>query len=98
MPLDLLFWTRLVDLGELVCCPRCRAPLDLACITPRCTNVGCVYSIEGFPRVSGQPVLIDFDQSIFSRSVYDNARVSAKLRDDDRSSLTTRVWDFIFGN
>jgi SAM-dependent methyltransferase len=52
-------------MGVAYCCPRCRAPLSDAV---RCTNSACKYHSEGFPVVSGQPVLIDFDSSIVDRA------------------------------
>jgi len=47
--------------------------------------------------VNGQPVLIDFDRSVFLRSAYDDAGGSVKPRDDSGSSLATRLWHLVFG-
>jgi SAM-dependent methyltransferase len=68
--------------------------LDLVGATPRCTNTDCLYATEGFPIVNGQPVLIDFERSIISRS---DLAGSYKPRDVSGSNFSTRVWRFIFG-
>ena len=47
--------------------------------------------------MNGQPVLIDFDRSVFLRSAYDDAGGSVKPRDDSGSSLATRLWHLVFG-
>ena len=50
-------------------CPRCRSPLSGL----QCTNADCTYA-SGFPAVRGQPVLIDFEDSIFDRADYEGGK------------------------
>lgn len=58
-------------------CPRCRGQIcDLTTVLPRCSNAACMYSEVGFVRAGGQPVLIDFDRSIFERDAYRDGRGS----------------------
>jgi SAM-dependent methyltransferase/uncharacterized protein YbaR (Trm112 family) len=61
-------------LEDILCCPRCRSELNI-CETARwtCANPACTYHRLGFPSASGQPVLIDFENSIFGRSAYSGA-------------------------
>jgi SAM-dependent methyltransferase len=57
-----------LDLDDIVQCPRCASPLEaLLTTSPRCTNSQCVYATEGFRTTAGQPILIDFEESIFRR-------------------------------
>jgi SAM-dependent methyltransferase len=56
-------------LAGLLQCPKCRQPLHGAA----CWNTACPYS-SGFLTVRGQPVLIDFDNSIFDRSEYEHGK------------------------
>jgi SAM-dependent methyltransferase len=51
------------DLASIVQCPKCSAHL----FTTLCEQCG-----ESYPVVAGQPVLIDFDQSIFDRAFYEH--------------------------
>jgi SAM-dependent methyltransferase len=60
-------------------CPRCGS--DIA--EDRCVNVGCAYA-AGFPRWSGQLVLIDFDTSLFSRESFGNGARPAVERPQSR--------------
>jgi SAM-dependent methyltransferase len=72
----------LVELDSLLCCPRCRSELHLDQDPIRCAGTHCIYSKDGFPRASGQPVLIDFERSIFDRLNFHDDRGSVFKRDD----------------
>lgn len=61
------------QLGAITACPRCLAALATAADKWRCTNPDCVYSSDGFPTAAGQPVLVDFERSVFNRGDYDEA-------------------------
>jgi SAM-dependent methyltransferase len=64
-----------IKLRGLLQCPRCATSLEsLHCSNPRCVYAG------GFLSVRGQPVLIDFDDSIFDRSDYEDGRGYAEGR------------------
>ena len=56
---------------DSLACPRCRADLTQTDHRMRCQNPSCVYA-DGFPLASGQPVLVDFDQSVFRRADYND--------------------------
>jgi SAM-dependent methyltransferase len=61
-------------LEEIIQCPRCNAQLEsLFSANPRCANSQCAFAIEGFRTVGGQPILIDFEESIFSPSSRENS-------------------------
>lgn len=65
----------LSDLADILCCPRCRGPLVPSGPSYRCTQSVCSYG-QGdtpFPAAAGQPVLIDFDRSLFARDVFSEA-------------------------
>lgn len=67
----------LSDLTGILRCPRCRAPLAPSGLSYRCTNSDCVYGQDDtpFPLAAGQPVLIDFDSSLFARDEFSRAAV-----------------------
>jgi SAM-dependent methyltransferase len=55
-------------------CPRCHSSLAAvelesgeACRSINCSNEVCEYAGTGFPVIDGQPVLIDFEASIFDK-------------------------------
>lgn len=56
-----------------------------------CVNDACRYSDEGFPLIGGQPVLIDFADSIFQRANYTRGTGSAIRRDDSALKLKSRL-------
>ena len=62
----------LIDIKEftsILVCPRCRQSLVQTADRYRCTNPTCAYSNNlCFPIIGGQPVLVDFDQSILVES------------------------------
>lgn len=64
---------------------------------PRCSNPECALSCEGFPLCGDQPVLMDFERSIFDPRSYTQADGSVLPRDDTGRSLGTRVRRLITG-
>ena len=60
--------------------------------------MACDLAREGFPIVRGQPVLIDFQDSIFTRADYD-AHIGSVIedRDDSGASWRTRFWALMMG-
>src|SRR6266404_8373737 len=90
-----------VKLEDIVCCPRCRSAMNLISAKPACTNTDCLYSREGFPKVRDQPVLIDFQRSLFARAAYElshgaDGSGSVIARRDSRA-FTARILQFFFG-
>ena len=71
------------QLATITCCPRCRAKLEPGGDLWRCARADCVYARTGFPVVSGQPVLVDFDRSIFRRANYEHGSGSVRRRPDE---------------
>src|SRR5262249_22702592 len=59
-----------VELGDIVAWPRCRSRLALADRRWVCTNLACASARVGFPTAASQPVLADFDNSVFRRADY----------------------------
>jgi SAM-dependent methyltransferase len=62
-----------------------------------CANKECCYSRLGFPSAHGQPVLIDFEDSIFERGAYEDANGSVLSRDVTRQSMGSRLHRFTNG-
>ncbi|MGO9400513.1 MAG: methyltransferase domain-containing protein [Xanthobacteraceae bacterium] len=89
---------QLREVFAILRCPRCRGPL-VAAQPPadgdrpiHCSNRDCKYADHGFPVISRQPVLIDFDDSIFEEKefLFRNGN-SIIPRDDAAARWTTRV-------
>jgi SAM-dependent methyltransferase len=78
-------------------CPRCSSPISDIQTKPSCVNYSCDYSSKGFPVVDGQPVLIDFDNSVFDRRMYHRENGSVMPRDITGRSLGSRLHRFTFG-
>lgn len=74
-------------------CPRCRSQLSLGWGQGQvsCLNEKCIYSDQEFPLLNGQPVLIDFADSIFERSNYQRGNGSALPRDLTRNKFRSRL-------
>ena len=87
----------LLDLKALLCCPRCRSRLSLDRDPIVCANAQCLYAREGFPHVAGQPVLVDFERSIFDRGNYSDGRGSVMQRDDTGNGLAVRLRRLLTG-
>ena len=85
------------DLEALLCCPRCRSRLDLDRDPIVCVNGRCAYARDGFPRAAGQPVLVDFERSIFDRSNYNDGRGSVMRRDDSGKGIALRLRRLLTG-
>ena len=97
----------MVSLNEIICCPRCLSTLDFSTGKPLCTSATCTYEREGFPTSGGQPVLVDFEQSVFTRTNYsetDAAVLPSKVkfagatRDYTNRSLRTRFRELMLGS
>jgi SAM-dependent methyltransferase len=88
---------RSLDLKALLCCPRCRSRLNLDRDPIVCANAQCLYAREGFPHVAGQPVLVDFERSIFDRGNYSDGRGSVMQRDDTGNGLAVRLRRLLTG-
>jgi SAM-dependent methyltransferase len=86
-----------LDLKALLCCPRCRSRLNLDRDPIVCANAQCLYAREGFPHVAGQPVLVDFERSIFDRGNYSDGRGSVMQRDDTGNGLAVRLRRLLTG-
>lgn len=82
---------------ERMRCPRCGSPISDILAKPSCVNYRCDYSTEGFPVVDGQPVLIDFEESVFDRAMYQRDNGSVLTRDTTGRSLGSRLHRLTFG-
>ena len=97
---------RLLGLFPMLRCPRCHGSLVAA---PRldfansnrpiyCSNSDCIYARHGFSVVGGQPVLIDFDDSIFQETQFSCANGNSVIsRDDAGARWGTRLRAFVAG-
>jgi ubiquinone/menaquinone biosynthesis C-methylase UbiE len=58
----------LQSIEPMLACPRCRSSLVRTDGGFRCGSESCALSAEGsFPDAGGQPVLVDFDESVIDR-------------------------------
>ena len=87
-----------MDILNLAVCPRCHSRVERRDGGIFCTDAGCALSREGFPETGGQPVLVDFENSIFSR---EDVSSTAGGLDDRRvsspRSLPNRVKSRLLG-
>jgi SAM-dependent methyltransferase len=79
------------DLSPLLRCPRCHG--DIA--DNRCLNAACSYA-TGFLLASGQPVMIDFERSVFDQSAFSDGCGSVLKRDDAQRGLRARLNGLLF--
>jgi SAM-dependent methyltransferase len=86
-----------LELKSLLCCPRCRSPLKLDRDPVVCGNARCPYARDGFPHAAGQPVLVDFERSIFDRESFDSGRGSVMRRDDSGKGAALRLRRLVTG-
>jgi SAM-dependent methyltransferase len=70
------------DVVDIAICPRCGSNIDQSSLA--CTSRSCRYSSRGFPSVSGQPVLIDFESSIFGRENFEGAQAGSSVIERNR--------------
>jgi len=78
------------SLQDILRCPRCASPISGTMQSPQCSNRDCTYA-DGFLIASGQPVLIDFEKSVFGREMFENGREPSVRRDDVRVSFRSRI-------
>ncbi len=84
---------------ELICCPRCKNALSRAGDGRlRCANTSCELSTRDFLQANGQPVLVDFDASVFDPSAYADGKGSVILRDEAKQGLWARILALIYGH
>jgi SAM-dependent methyltransferase len=88
---------RPLELKSMLCCPRCRSALELDHDPVVCRNARCLYARDGFPHTAGQPVLVDFERSIFDRGSYDSSRGSVMRRDDTGKGMALRLRRLVTG-
>ena len=87
-----------VTISDIIVCPSCRSDLRAGASEFFCTSDACRYSSKPFPIVAGQPVLIDFERSIFDRASYcEDKNESVIPRDLSGRSLKTRIKSLVFG-
>lgn len=88
----------MLELKDIVRCPRCLSPLrSLTGQNILCSNAQCIYATQSFPTAAGQPVLIDFEQSIFERNAYEGGRGSVLPRDDSVKGPLSRARRALLG-
>ncbi|MBU6462982.1 MAG: methyltransferase domain-containing protein [Bradyrhizobium sp.] len=78
-------------------CPSCGAGLNFLPDRVSCLNETCIYSADAFPLVEGQPVLIDFADTIFPRSNYEQGNGAVFRRDLSRAGLRSRLHVLVNG-
>jgi SAM-dependent methyltransferase len=89
-------------LESLLRCPRCGSaliwPAAEKSTAIACANRSCIYSEQQFPVVGGQPVLVDFERSIFSREdILGRQGESPIARDHRRAGFASRIKDLLLG-
>jgi SAM-dependent methyltransferase len=88
------------DLEPLLLCPRCRAGLSLQgkaeAKAYSCVNADCIYHTESFPMAEGIPALIDFSDSIISRSAFEARQGSSVI--NRANALNRFVRETVYGD
>jgi SAM-dependent methyltransferase len=85
------------SLIEILRCPKCHSSIQQNVHqTHFCTNLNCTYHQEGFLNLGGQPVLVDFDRSVFSLESYQQTDDGSVL-DRKRSKLHQLVYGILWG-
>ena len=79
-------------------CPCCGASVELRADLALCRNEACAYSSRGFPLIEGQPVLIDFVDSVFPRSNYERENGSVLPRALSHRGLRSRLHLLVDGS
>jgi SAM-dependent methyltransferase len=87
-----------IELSDVIRCPRCRSRLNKLDHRLYCYKTSCRYAADGFEQAGNQPVLIDFEQSIFDQPRSGDPILSVLPRDEMRTSLRNRVMDFFHGH
>lgn len=85
------------DLVDILCCPKCRSRLEQRQVGLYCTDASCLYAEQAFPISRGQPVLIDFERSIFSRDSYAEGQATVIPR-PSRKPLHHRLKESLLGS
>ncbi|MGC9269484.1 class I SAM-dependent methyltransferase [Acidiphilium sp.] len=86
------------SLLQICGCPRCGAALEPRAVLWLCADPACHYHVAGFPVTFGQPVLVDFETSIFERAAYVDCSGSVLPRDDSGQGLRTRLRRAVLGH
>lgn len=98
LPLTNIFQMSSSSVAQWVRCPKCGTELTLLGKLTFCVNNNCSFSSDGFPMVHGQPVIIDFDDSIFDRKAYEQTDGAVIARDTSRRSPGSRLHNIINGS
>jgi SAM-dependent methyltransferase len=91
----------LVNLSTLehLKCPTCSASIEKRkCGTYWCLNTQCSYYFEPFINCLGQPVLVDFNESVFSIEDYQNNSADGSILSRKRSNLQKFVFRLMWGS
>jgi SAM-dependent methyltransferase len=100
----------MMNLRDIICCPRCRSALienvqaddeKDADAMLYCANKDCRYASTGFISICGQPVLIDFEESIFVREEILSSGDAHVLPSEGRRrklrTIIRTIGEFFFG-
>lgn len=82
------------DILPILSCPRCGASLEtVGCNTGalRCIDPECAHHASAYPAIAGQPVLIDFDDSIVERDQF-LREGGASVRDREVVGGSAKRW------
>jgi SAM-dependent methyltransferase len=87
---------KLQDIEAVLRCPRCGGRLTLpgaeTQCAPRCSNAACGLSRCGFQSMAGQPILVDFEDSVLEEAAFRaRAGASVRKRDPARRSFISRL-------
>ncbi len=95
-----------MNIEQIVACPRCQSALDVSAPKWACTNATCDYARDGYPTAGGQPVLVDFEKSVFNRTDYDEDKsvvlpsgvmFSGSFRTYSNMTFRDRIRQVIYG-
>lgn len=80
-------------IADLLACPLCRSPLQVANGQLRCEEPSCSYHQAPYPRLGGKDVLIDFDNSVLDRDTTLASGASSVVGRGQWRVLLSRVID-----
>lgn len=85
------------DLQPILTCPVCAQGIEMRNGRLFCSSVDCHYGQSPFLLAGKQPVMVDFDNSIFQRSTYQNGTVPIKVPLGRGGRLLDRAREFLYG-
>lgn len=85
------------DLQAILACPVCAQDVEIRDGRPFCRAVECNYGQTPFLLAGTQPVMVDFDASIFQRNTYQTGTVPIEVPLGRGGRLLDQARQFLYG-